>query len=241
MTSKTLPRYRELANQLKQDILSGRMKPGDQLKTELELCEIHDISRHTAREALRILSEEGLIARRRGAGTVVADLAAPAFAQPIGDFDSILKYARDAHFELGSERPATPDEVSKNGLNGNYHVYTGLRRQDDAPPLALTTIYALSQLAPDQGTLEQLDTSISEWIESTHAVPVNRVTQRMEAVALNRTEAKALKVDAGSPALMTIRTYYDSSDRIILYSKSLHPAGRFAYEMQLDRTRTTGS
>lgn len=238
MSTKPIPRYRELANLLKQDIMSGTLKPGDQLKTELELCEIHDISRHTAREALRILSEEGLIARRRGAGTVVAELQAPAFAQPIGDFDSILKYARDAHFELAAERPATPDELQAIGLSGEYQRYEGLRRQDDAPPLALTVIYALSELAPGSDTLAGLDTSISEWIETTHSVPVNRVIQRMEAVALDKAAARALHVETGSPALLTIRTYLDASDRVILYSQSLHPAGRFAYEMQLDRTRT---
>jgi GntR family transcriptional regulator len=238
MPTKTIPRYRELANLLKRDIMSGTLKPGDQLKTELELCEIHDISRHTAREALRILSEEGLIARRRGAGTVVAELDAPAFAQAIGDFDSILKYARDAHFELDTDRPGTPDEVNAIGLSGHYHRYEGLRRQGDAPPLALTIIYALSELAPDRAALENLDTSISEWIETTHAVPVNRVTQRMEAVALDPATAKALHVEVGSPALLTIRSYVDATDRVILYSRSFHPAGRFAYEMQLDRTRS---
>ena len=181
MTKQSIPRYRVLANQLKHDILSGQLKPGEQLHTELELCEIHNISRHTAREALRLLSEDGLIARRRGAGTVVAEINAPAFAQPIGDFDSILKYARDAHFELDTFGPATPAELAAIGLKGVYSRFDGLRGQASAPPLALTVIYALAQLAPDAPTLRSLDTSISEWIERTHAVAVKKVTQRLPA------------------------------------------------------------
>ena len=237
MTKQSIPRYRELANKLKHDIMSGELKPGDQLHTELELCEIHNISRHTAREALRLLSEDGLIARRRGAGTVVAQINAPAFAQPIGDFESILKYARDAHFELASTRLATQEELAVIGLKGDYQRYDGLRGQSAAPPLALTTIYALSKLAPDAETLQALDTSMSEWIERTHSVAVKKVTQRMEAVALKPAEAKLLNVEKGSPALATTRSYHDASDRVILYSNSLHPAGRFVYEMQLDRAR----
>ena len=238
MSEQSIPRYRILAKQLKNDILSGRLKPGDQLHTELELCEIHDISRHTAREALRLLSEDGLIARRRGAGTIVAEINAPAFAQPIGDFESILKYARDAHFELDTNRPATSKEIADIGLKGSYYRYDGLRRQVASPPLALTVIFALAKLAPDAATVKALDTSISEWIERTHSVAVNKVTQRMEAVALKNTEAKKLKVEKGSPALATTRTYHDASGRVILYSHSLHPAGRFVYEFQLDRTRS---
>jgi|TARA_R110002020_G_scaffold226974_2_gene437575 GntR family transcriptional regulator len=238
MTKQSIPRYRVLANQLKHDILSGQLKPGEQLHTELELCEIHNISRHTAREALRLLSEDGLIARRRGAGTVVAEINAPAFAQPIGDFDSILKYARDAHFELDTFGPATPAELAAIGLKGVYSRFDGLRGQASAPPLALTVIYALAQLAPDAPTLRSLDTSISEWIERTHAVAVKKVTQRMEAVALKASDAKKLKVEKNSPALATTRTYHDASGRVILYSHSLHPAGRFVYEIQLDRTRS---
>jgi GntR family transcriptional regulator len=227
---KPVPRYRELADQLRADIVSGKLRPGDQLATEHELCARHEVSRHTAREALRILSEDGLIARRRRAGTVVSDVAAPAFAQPIGDFDSILQYARDARFELETERRATTSELRTFGLEASYQRFQGFRRQGSRPALALTVIYALSELAPDAETVQRLTVSLSEWIERTHAIPVHQVTQRMEAVALG--------LPTGAPALSTIRRYMDATGRVILLSLSLHPAGRFAYEMRLDRTRT---
>lgn len=235
--SKILPRYRELADLLRSDIVKGVLKPGDQLPTEHELCAKYDVSRHTAREALRLLSEDGLIARRRRAGTVVADVAAPAFAQAIGDYDSILQYARDVRFELQSERLATDAELGAAGLNGAFLRFEGVRRQDKQPPLAVTRIFVLSSLAPDAATLRGLDTSLSEWIERTHDVPVHQVVQRMEAVALKAQSARKLGLKAGAPALSTERRYFDGAGRIILYSQSLHPAGRFVYEMRLDRKR----
>lgn len=236
-SSKILPRYKELADLLRSDIVKGILKPGDQLPTEHELCAKYDVSRHTAREALRLLSEDGLIARRRRAGTIVADVAAPAFAQPIGDYDSILQYARDVRFELQSGRQATKAELRAAGLKGGFVRFEGLRRQDEQPPLAVTRIFVLSSLAPDTETLRNLDISLSEWIERTHDVPVHQVVQRMEAVALKAPSARKLGLKAGSPALSTERRYSDAAGRIILYSQSLHPAGRFVYEMRLDRTR----
>lgn len=229
------PRYRQIADELRMLIASGTLKPGDALPTEMELCEAKDISRHTAREALRILTEDGLIARRRGAGTVVTTPPAAAFAQPIGDFESILQYARDAVFIPERMRPATAAEMKRMDVEGSYTAYTGLRRATGEAPLAVTTILVLNRLAPPLEDVSRLNGSISEWIEGEHGAAVTNVTQRMEAVALSKTDAERLGVIAGSPALRTLRRYTDAADQAILISESLHPSGRFAYEMKLTR------
>ena len=231
------PRYRQVADELRQLIASSRLKPGDALPTEMELCEAKHISRHTAREALRILTEDGLIARRRGAGTVVTAPPAPAFAQPIDDFESILQYARDAAFLPEDRRPAGASERQRLGIEGDYVAFTGLRRAVGQEPLAVTTILVLSALAPSLEEVRRLNGSISEWIEGAHGVPVANVEQRMEAVALSKADAEHLGVANGSPALRTLRRYTDTGGRAILVSESLHPAGRFAYEMKLNRQR----
>lgn len=237
MTETKQPRYRQLADGLRAQIASGALRPGDALPPELDLCEMHNVSRHTMREALRLLTEDGLIERRRGAGTIIADVAAPAFAQPIGDFDTILQYARKAVFQPDIGRPAADDLLEHFGLAGDYTVFSGPRGLAGQPPIAVTTILARRDLAPDAATICGLKGSVSEWIEQTHGVAVQKVVQRMEAVALNADAASALGVAAGSPALRTVRRYRDAGDDIILLSESLHPAGRFAYEMRLDRAR----
>lgn len=229
------PLYRQIAERLRGDIRSGRFKPGEQIPTELSLCDTLGISRHTAREALRILTEDGLIVRRRGAGTVVAETRAPAFAQSLGDFDDILQYARAARFGLASHGTASAEDLEALGLIGDFQTFTGMRGNPGEPPIAITRIFVLDELAPDVATLKALDTSISEWIEKTHGRSVSRVTQRMEAVALNASQAKRLGVDPKSPALRTVRRYRDTKQNVILLSESLHPAGRFAYEMRLER------
>lgn len=231
------PRYRKLAEKLRAQISSGKFKPGDALPTEMEICETEKVSRHTARDALRILTDDGLIERRRGAGTVVAKRGAPAFAQPIGDFDTILQYARDSNFEITVTQTADQDTLDRLGLTGDYVQLIGFRRVADQPPQAITAVYIRADLAPAVEIIKALPGSISEWIEANHQVSVERVVQRMEAVALNKSQADRLNVSTGYPALRTVRRYRDASGGIILLSESLHPAGRFAYEMRLDRTK----
>ena len=64
----------EVAEQsLRQAIAQGTFRPGSQLPTEAELCQMLGVSRTVVREALRMLEDDGLVARRHGVGTFVRD------------------------------------------------------------------------------------------------------------------------------------------------------------------------
>ncbi|MGE0486521.1 MAG: GntR family transcriptional regulator [Gammaproteobacteria bacterium] len=237
MADRAPPRYRRLAETLRAAITRGHLGPGAALPTERELCAVHGVSRHTAREALRILAEDGLIERRQGAGSVVCATRTPAFVQPAGDFDGILQYAREATFVLERSCVADAAVLRRAGLDGAYRRYTGLRRVAVQPPLAFTSILVAAALAPPDDVVDRLDEAVSEWIERNHPVRIEVVEQRMEAVAIAARPAARLGVAPGSPALRTDRRYRDRTGAVVLYSESLHPAGRFAYTLQLRRER----
>src|SRR6188472_1104220 len=57
--------------ELRQAITGGTFRPGSQLPTEAELCAMLGVSRTVVREALRVLEDDGLVARRHGVGTFV--------------------------------------------------------------------------------------------------------------------------------------------------------------------------
>ena len=65
--------YSQLVGIIKQNISSGALSVGDLLPSEAELCRAMDISRNTVRQAIGELEEEGLVVRKRGKGTFVAD------------------------------------------------------------------------------------------------------------------------------------------------------------------------
>src|SRR5688572_26041666 len=66
--------YDRLAERIRTQIVSGELQPGDQLPTEAELSAHYEVSRNTAREALRALASQGLLTTRRGVtgGTFVS-------------------------------------------------------------------------------------------------------------------------------------------------------------------------
>lgn len=68
-----LAMHRQLAQQLRQAIAGGGFRPGDRLPTEPQLAARHDVSRITARQAVTQLVREGLVVRRQGKGSFVAE------------------------------------------------------------------------------------------------------------------------------------------------------------------------
>ena len=60
------PAYRALADDLRSQITSGQLRPGDRLPTEPQLCRDCGVSRSTVREALRLLASQHLIVTTRG-------------------------------------------------------------------------------------------------------------------------------------------------------------------------------
>jgi GntR family transcriptional regulator len=72
MPQQNQPMYRFIADDLREKIKKGQLKPNAKLSTEGELSDQYEASRNTVREAIRRLTDEGLLEARPGQGTFVA-------------------------------------------------------------------------------------------------------------------------------------------------------------------------
>jgi DNA-binding GntR family transcriptional regulator len=68
-----VPLYFQLAQHFESAIRSGALKVGARLENEVQLAEMLGLSRPTVRAAFLYLANKGLVVRKRGAGTVVAN------------------------------------------------------------------------------------------------------------------------------------------------------------------------
>lgn len=68
-------KYREIFEKLQDDIASGRYKPGQRLPSEAELVRRYGASRMTVFRAMHELQSQGIVTRRVGSGTFVAQRA----------------------------------------------------------------------------------------------------------------------------------------------------------------------
>ncbi|MFE2440807.1 GntR family transcriptional regulator [Streptomyces sp. NPDC059426] len=76
-THDARPPYQQAAEAIRSDIKAGKLKPGEQLPSHRELQERFGIANMTARSALRVLRDEGLIYTVQGRGSYVADVIGP--------------------------------------------------------------------------------------------------------------------------------------------------------------------
>ena len=70
-----VPIYRQLVQQVRRDVMLGRLRPGDQLPSVKEVVDALSVNPNTVVKAFSELEHEGLVVRRQGVGTFVA--AAP--------------------------------------------------------------------------------------------------------------------------------------------------------------------
>jgi GntR family transcriptional regulator, transcriptional repressor for pyruvate dehydrogenase complex len=83
------PAYAQVADQLRELIVSGALQTGDRLPSEAEMCQQFGTSRSTIREALRSLSSQNLIRAKRGASGGIT-VAAPTHGEVIAQLDTSL-------------------------------------------------------------------------------------------------------------------------------------------------------
>src|SRR5258708_19890300 len=94
-------RYRDIAAELQKEIRLGATPVGELLPTETELMARFAASRQTVREALRIITEQGLIVRRAGLGSVGIPTEPPGlFTHTVKSLNEWLHYSPQTYLQL---------------------------------------------------------------------------------------------------------------------------------------------
>lgn len=236
------PLYKQIASSLQKEIADSKYSIGSLLPTEIELSQHYGVCRQTIRDALRILSDAGLVRRRRRVGTIVTALApTPSYVQPLHDFQDLLHYAREARLTIDHYGPATGSRLARRLelRDAEWVLVEGLRGSSDLP-VAATTVLVRRDCAPTRAILERCVEAFSEVIEQTRAITTSRIEQEITAASLTTRQAKALRAVATAPALRMLRRYFDQDERLYLVSDSVHPADRFVYTMSYNRLDATG-
>ena len=232
-----LPRYRQLTAALRASIASGEYPVGSLLPTEIEISRNFGVSRHTVRDALRILSGAGLIQRRRRVGTIVtAQNESTEFVQPLPGFDEVLQYGGEVRLIIDTyDGPFNCPLTKDLDLDVKSWLKINGRRGPDERLIGLATIVIRRDCAPAKSAFENSETSLRTLIEKSSGIAVGRIDQEISAVAIDRSAARLLKSTTGAPALRARRLYYENGGDLFLATESIHPADRFSYTLNFTR------
>ena len=201
------PLYMQLANQLSDGIASGDWRANEALPSERVLSEMLTISRVTARKAIDMLCERGMLTRKRGSGTYIT----PKLEQPLSRLTSFSEELSQRGFTAGSrwiQRDigiAAPLELLSLGLSPNMPVarLKRLRTADDVVmAIETTTIPAMYMPNPNQVT-----DSLYGYLEANGTIPM-RALQHIRAVNANEEQARLANIPAGAAMLHITRVSY---------------------------------
>lgn len=113
--NRPVPLWNQVLDDLRERLATGEFESG--FPTDHELMEAYDVSRHTVREAVRRLQDDGVLTRERGRGSFVR---APMLQQPVGPLYSLFRSIEDQGFEQRSRvliAAETTDEVAAEQLD----------------------------------------------------------------------------------------------------------------------------
>jgi multiple sugar transport system substrate-binding protein len=167
-----VPIYHQLKMLIQRRIKSGLWGPGDRIPTERELCQMYGISRSPVRQALNQLAQEGLVIRRPGLGTFVANHV----SVDVSPEASIRMMCSDPHWSavlehasrIWNERRSDPRvtfEIDVVPHSRFYDLLSAAVGSGTAPDLAMVDSVWVAGLAKS-GFLHVLDGLDSRWNQS---------------------------------------------------------------------------
>jgi DNA-binding GntR family transcriptional regulator len=238
-------RHKIIAERLMADIRKGTYPIGGLLPPELELCERFDASRHTVRQALRTLTERGLIVRRASTGSVVVAKIEPAiFVQPSDALAATMSGRSDVvrtvvgHQALVANRKLAALLACKPGTAW-FRIDAVSRSQGGTAPLSSAELYVMPAYAGILDRVTRTRTRVSDAVLELYDEVIERVQVEVFAGPMPASFARRLKKRAGSPCLTVIRRYTGRADAIFEVSVTVYPTEQHVYLMELRRQKHT--
>lgn len=235
------PPYRQVADELRDEIVSGRLSPGQALPSVRSLAQHYDVTSVTATRAVDLLRSEGLVATQPGRGTFVRA------ARPVIHVGAFLTVASDgerATWAGEGERQgfaatqqitevatvAAPAEIADR-LDLPADAPAVVRRRvlnADGVPVQLSDSYYPAELAAgtelaEPGRLRGYTLGALERL----GVDVDRFRDELHLRMPTPQEARALRLGKGVPVVRILRTTYAVDGRPVEVADQILAGDRF--------------
>src|SRR5256885_4999914 len=231
-----VPLYSEWAQHFNSAIISGALKVGARLENEVKLEERLGVRRQTVREAFRSLAKKGLVVRKRGAGTVVANERIDRNVELTSLYDDLVASGRTpATRVLKAEVSHASDQVAQALQLPERALVMSLERirLADGEPMALMHNYLPAGLV--QLNVEMLEEHGLYELLRASGIGLYSATQRMGAKNASAAEARTLDETCGTALLTMERIAHDQSGRPEEFAPHLHRASRYALTTSFPR------
>lgn len=232
-----LPLHVQVETLLRELIQESEYQKGKFLPPEVELASRLGISRNTVRQATNKLENEGLLIRKKGVGTRVAEKILTTnldqwhgFTQEMNQKGIVFKTFRIVVDWVKAE----PKVTAFFGIQDDTKLLclSRLRGDDDGP-----YVYFESYFHPRVGLTgkEDFTRPLYDLLENDMHVVPSLSKERIKARLASVLTAKRLKINSGDPVLVRERYVLDPGDRPIEYNVGYYKADKFTYAIDIKR------
>lgn len=229
-------KYEKIAFDIKEDILSEKYKPNEQLPFEKELCEKYNVSKMTVKKALDLLVNDGLIIKRRGSGTFVKDITEKEIQRIIekkqfsGLTTTIIGHkvtSKVLEFKIINATKEIADILKIEEDEFIYFVHR-VRYVDDKAVVIEKTYIPLN-LIPGM-KLADVKKSIYGYIKDKLGLNIQSAHSTVRAMKSDELDRKYLNLEKDEPILEVERVAYLDNGKVFEYSFSRHRYDKFEFK-----------
>lgn len=221
-------KYEAIAQELREKIHSGEYRSGEQLPLEKEMCDHYGVSRITIRRAVDELVKNGLVIKRRGAGTFVKSLK-KSDVKELSEAGQFLGFAATYAGKKVTTKVLRfdivhPDKMTagKLRLTEDDFVYDIVRvRFVDGEPIVIEYTKMPIELIP-RVKMSVLEHSIYQYIEKDLGLKIQSAHRTVRAVMPTEREKQELGIEGELPLLEVTQTAFLDDGRPFEYSISRH-------------------
>jgi GntR family transcriptional regulator len=245
----TTPLYHQLEKILRKRIWNGRFAPDNLLPTDHQLCEEFGVSRITVRQALKSLSDDGLIKREQGRGTFVSERARNlSFYEISSSLERAMGLRETYQIELTSKQMvrADADIAADLGVLEGEDIWLLEGRQDLNNELdqAQFLQVCVSRDVGEKIPLGQMEGRgffpVLEMAAMDTAVQFNQI---LYATGADEKMASIMNVPAGSPLLVNRNVFVSKKGRVLGMVIRYSPGNvhRIIHKMKMRKKRSDPS
>lgn len=235
-----IPYYFQLSNYIERKMKAKEFAPGQLMPSEQEICEKLDISRTVVRQAMADLERKGLITKQSGKRSTVSY---PKYQGSL--MQNLRGYYEDAVSK--GQKPTT--RVLRLGIvpaegevaealklkEGEPVIILNRLRFLDGDPEVLVVTYLPESKCPGLVREDLTNQSLYELLARKYGLVISQGYRTVEAIALERADAKLFGVPPGRPALLLKSVGLLEDGTPLEYYVAKHRGDRSQFQIYLVR------
>lgn len=236
------PLYQVVVKTLQAEIVRGLFPVGSQLPSEAQLVDRFGVSRHTVRQAIRVLRDLRLVASRQGFGTVVESPGMDrGYVHQVNAISDLFPLNVDSHYVVPPGPLVTLPEWAQVApeltAKSTWLYVEGTRTRDvDDAPFNEVDVFVAARFAGVGRVVGARSGPLYSSLEMLYAEPIGQVRQTIGGFIADARRGTRIGLVPGDPGIEARRVFRLASDNsIALLSFNRYRITDFSFSMTLQR------